>query len=279
MASYSYPTETTSTAQGVLGGAATGAGMGAAFGPVGMVIGAVGGGIYGGITQNKRNKAQKAAQDRLTEALNNRPKYVHQAELDENVKQAKGVQAIYEPLTKTNLLPGQAYMQNRVDSNASNAIAKAGMEGLTSPSQYAQLLAATTQSQNDATTNLGIAGAQNRQANIANYFDATRNVADNNTALANAKDIEFDTNIQQPWLSSVNMARDTFNDSVSRNRTKSDQLEAMGLQGLSQVAGGIGKGGKGAGKGKTGLNSGGYSPEMLMQLQQSQGGYNSSMGA
>lgn len=226
MASYSYPDQTTSSGEGAIKGAITGS-------QYGGMAGAIAGGIYGWASQKKRNKAQKAAQDRLTETLNNRPKYQRQAEFDENVKQAKGVQAIYDPLTKTNQLPGQAYMQNRVDNNASNALAKAGMEGLTSPSQYAQLLAATTQSQNDATTNLGIAGAQNRQDNIANYANATQNVQNANTALAREKDVEWDTNVQQPWLASTNMARDTFNDAVGRNRQKSDQESAAAMNSLN----------------------------------------------
>lgn len=226
MAEYSYPEQTTSALEGGAKGAITGSQYG---GQVGAAIGFG----YGYLTQKKRNKAQQSAQDKLTETLNNRPKYQRQAEFDENVKQAKGVQAIYDPLTKTNQLPGQAYMQNRVDNNASNALAKAGMEGLTSPSQYAQLLAATTQSQNDATTNLGIAGAQNRQDNIANYANATQNVQNANTALAREKDVEWDTNVQQPWLASTNMARDTFNDAVGRNRQKSDQESAAAMNSLN----------------------------------------------
>lgn len=226
MASYSYPDQTTSSGEGAIKGAITGS-------QYGGMAGAIAGGIYGRASQKKRNKAQKAAQDRLTETLNNRPEYKRQAEFDENVRQAKGVQAMYEPLTKTNLLPGQAYMQNRVDNNAANAIAKAGMEGLTSPSQYAQLLAATTQSQNDATTDMAIAGAQNRQNNMASYANATQNVIGANTTLAREKDVEWDTNIKQPWLAATNMARDTYNDAIGRNRKKSDQESAAAINSLN----------------------------------------------
>lgn len=267
---YSYPQQTTSTGEGIAKGAVSGAAMGGTIGSiipgVGTVLGAGAGaligGAIGGIGQNRRNKAQKEAQAKLDEALKNRPVYKRQAEWDENVKQAKGVQAMYEPLTKTNTLPGQAYMQNRIDANAANTVTQGVATGVSNPSQLVQLLSSANKTQQDAQVDLSIAGAENRQANIGNYANATQSVIKSNADLAREKDVEWDTNTQQPWLASVGMAKDTFNDSVSRNREKSDQETAFALQSLTSAIGGLkGMGGKLKGANK-GMQSPVNSPEM-----------------
>ena len=226
MASYAYPEQTTSPMEGAAKGAITGSQYG---GQVGAAIG----GVYGYLSQKKRNKAQQSAQDKLTEALNNRPVYKRQAEWDENVKQAKGVQSMYEPLTKTNTLPGQAYMQNRIDANSANTVSQGVATGVTSPSQLVQLLAGANKTQQDAQVDLSIAGAQNRQANMGNYANATNTVMGANKDLAREKDVEWDTNVQQPWLNQVGMAKDTFNDAIGRNRKKSDQESAAAMNSLN----------------------------------------------
>lgn len=196
-------------------------------------IGAYIGGVFGYLSQKKRNKAQQSAQDKLTKALNNRPVYKRQAEWDENVKQAKGVQSMYEPLTKTNTLPGQAYMQNRIDANSANTVSQGVATGVTSPSQLVQLLAGANKTQQDAQVDLSIAGAQNRQANMGNYASATNTVMGANKDLAREKDVEWDTNVQQPWITQTDMARDTFNDALGRNRKKSDQESAAAMNSLN----------------------------------------------
>lgn len=226
MASYAYPEQTTSPMEGSAKGAITGSQYG---GQVGAAIG----GVYGYLSQKKRNKAQQSAQDKLTKALNNRPVYKRQAEWDENVKQAKGVQSMYEPLTKTNTLPGQAYMQNRIDANSANTVSQGVATGVTSPSQLVQLLAGANKTQQDAQVDLSIAGAQNRQANMGNYANATNTVMGANKDLAREKDVEWDTNVQQPWLNQVGMAKDTFNDAIGRNRKKSDQESAAAMNSLN----------------------------------------------
>jgi len=226
MASYAYPEQTTSPMEGSAKGAITGSQYG---GQIGAYIG----GVFGYLSQKKRNKAQQSAQDKLTEALNNRPVYKRQAEWDENVKQAKGVQSMYEPLTKTNTLPGQAYMQNRIDANSANTVSQGVATGVTSPSQLVQLLAGANKTQQDAQVDLSIAGAQNRQANMGNYANATNTVMGANKDLAREKDVEWDTNVQQPWLNQVGMAKDTFNDAIGRNRKKSDQESAAAMNSLN----------------------------------------------
>lgn len=259
---YSYPQQTTSVGEGVAKGAVTGASMGAVAGPWGAAIGGVVGGAVGGISQAKRNKAQKEAQKKLDEALKNRPVYKRQAEFDENVKQAKSVQSMYEPLTKTNTLPGQAYMQNRIDANAANTVTQGVATGVSSPSQLVQLLAGANKGQQDAQVDLSIAGAENRANNMAQYGNATQTVIKSNADLAREKDVEWDTNVQQPWLASVGMSKDTFNDAVSRNREKSDQETAFALQSLTGAISSLkGMGGKFKGAGK-GMQSPVNSPEM-----------------
>jgi len=226
MASYAYPEQTTSPMEGSAKGAITGSQYG---GQIGAYIG----GVFGYLSQKKRNKAQQSAQDKLTKALNNRPVYKRQAEWDENVKQAKGVQSMYEPLTKTNTLPGQAYMQNRIDANSANTVSQGVATGVTSPSQLVQLLAGANKTQQDAQVDLSIAGAQNRQANMGNYANATNTVMGANKDLAREKDVEWDTNVQQPWITQTDMARDTFNDALGRNRKKSDQESAAAMNSLN----------------------------------------------
>ena len=226
MASYAYPEQTTSPMEGSAKGAITGSQYG---GQIGAYIG----GVFGYLSQKKRNKAQQSAQDKLTEALNNRPVYKRQAEWDENVKQAKGVQSMYEPLTKTNTLPGQAYMQNRIDANSANTVSQGVATGVTSPSQLVQLLAGANKTQQDAQVDLSIAGAQNRQANMGNYANATNTVMGANKDLAREKDVEWDTNVQQPWITQTDMARDTFSDAIGRNRKKSDQESAAAMNSLN----------------------------------------------
>lgn len=274
MASYAYPEQTTSSGEGAIKGAITGS-------QYGGMAGAIAGGIYGWASQKKRNKAQKAAQDKLTEALNNRPVYKRQAEWDENVKQAKGVQSMYEPLTKTNTLPGQAYMQNRIDANSANTVSQGVATGVTSPSQLVQLLAGANKTQQDAQVDLSIAGAQNRQANMGNYANATNTVMGANKDLAREKDVEWDTNVQQPWITQTDMARDTFSDAIGRNRKKSDQESAAAMNSLNyqrdfitsmipMIAGG-GTGGKGLNfKGK---QKGVRSESALIQNNDANGGY------
>lgn len=259
-------------------GAAKGAITGSQYGGQ---VGAAIGGVYGYLSQKKRNKAQQSAQDKLTEALNNRPVYKRQAEWDENVKQAKGVQSMYEPLTKTNTLPGQAYMQNRIDANSANTVSQGVATGVTSPSQLVQLLAGANKTQQDAQVDLSIAGAQNRQANMGNYANATNTVMGANKDLAREKDVEWDTNVQQPWLNQVGMAKDTFNDAIGRNRKKSDQESAAAMNSLNyqrdfitsmipMIAGG-GTGGKGLNfKGK---QKGVRSESALIQNNDANGGY------
>lgn len=223
---YSYPQETTSTFEGGAKGAVAGS-------QYGGVAGAIAGGIYGAISQKKRNKAQKAAQEKLDEALRSRPVYKRQGEFDENVKQAKSVQAMFEPLTKTNALPGQAYMQNRIDANAANTVSQGVATGVSSPSQLVQLLAGANKTQQDAQTDLSIAGAQNRMNSMAGYGSATQSVMGANRDLAKEKDVEWDTNVQQPWVARTDMARDTYNDAVGRNRKKSDQESAAAMSALN----------------------------------------------
>jgi len=269
---YSYPQETTSIGEGAGKGALAGAGIGTMIAPgIGTIIGGVGGAILGGLSQGKRNRAQRDAQKKLDEALKNRPVYKRQAEFDENVKQAKAVQSMYEPLTKTNTLPGQAYMQNRIDANAANAVTQGVSTGVTTPSQLVQLLAGANKTQQDAQVDLSIAGAENRANNMAQYGNATQTVIKSNADLAREKDVEWDTNVQQPWLASVGMSKDTFNDSVSRNREKSDQETAFALQSLTSAIGGL----KGMGKGMNfkGKPKGIKSESQLMQNNNASGGY------
>lgn len=199
-----------------------------------------------GVQAYKASRDKKKAAKEQKELLKNRPQYEIPGQYQENVNQAKGVQAMYEPLTKTNQLPGQAYMQNRVDNNSANILAKAGMEGITSPSQYAQLLAATTQSQNDATTDLGIAGAQNRQANMGNFANATGTLMNANSDLANQEQFKWGQNTFSPYASLVDATTKRVRDYTQRQREREDSAIESGVSVGSMAGGGVsGMGGNG----------------------------------
>jgi len=256
---YNYPSQPQEGWQGGLSGATTG------FSTAG-IPGAIIGGALGWHNQNKRNQAQQNAQDALNEALAARPVYHHQAELDQNVQLGKSLMSMYDPYTKSSLLPGQQYMQNQIDANSSNTLAKGAREGLSSPSSYTALLGQALDSQNNQQTQMAIAGAGMRQSYQQLYGGATNNTQDANTALANAKDVEFDTNQQQPWLQRVGINRDTLLDSIGRNRNKSDQSNAYAMYSINNLKGQVDGVISDGGGGQQSQGSSILSPDQIMKL-------------
>lgn len=152
---------------------------------------------------------------------------------DKNINLAKS----YEPLSKVNNLPGQAYMENRINNNAANAVAQGGMAGFSSPSQYVQLLAAATGNQRQAHTDLSIAGAQNRMANQDKYVSSLTGA---NVAKAEEQDKAWNQNIWEPYAEQKNRAYGKWIDAGNRKNQWRAQQQQAGAQ-TAQDAGNFSK--------------------------------------
>lgn len=167
--------------------------MGFFGGAVGAVAG-LGEFIVGAHQANKWNKT-------LNGLLDNRPKYNVQDEYQTNTNLASNTRDMYGRLTNSSQLPGQAQMQ--LAQNSANATGSAAMYGVDNPAMLSQLAGNALNSQNQGTNKLNIAGAENRQSNIANFAKATDNLQDQNTAMAEEKDKAWNYNINQPYQNQV----------------------------------------------------------------------------
>jgi len=201
--------------------------------------------LYQSYKAGQEEKKYKREYDKL---LSERPKYKIQEEYGQNISDAKGIRAMFEPLTKTNTLPGQAYMQNRIDANAANTVAQGMSTGITSPSQLTQLLSMANKGQQGAQIDLSLAGAQARQANMANFANSNQAVMGANTAMAEEKDKEWNQNTWLPYDQKLNLTGNQWMDAMGRKRAKGDKavdIYTSGLQsgGDSLMSFGMGKGG------------------------------------
>lgn len=149
------------------------------------------------------SQKREAAEREQEALLRNRPQYEIPTEYAENLEQKRAVQGIYGNLAKKNKLPGQAYMESKIDAGAANTLAKAQMDGVDSPSQLTSLISNAQKQQTGAWVDLAIAGAQNRQDNIANFAKATDDVAGANLDLANQKQFRWEQNTFSPYASLI----------------------------------------------------------------------------
>lgn len=221
---------------------------GAAMKQAGTDIG-TGVSLYQSYKAKQEEEKYKKEYDKL---LSERPKYKIQEEYGQNVSDAKGVRSMFEPLTKINTLPGQAYMQNRIDANAANTITQGISAGVTNPSQLTQLLSMANKGQQDAQVDLSLAGAQARQANMANFANSNQAVMGANTAMAEEKDKEWNQNTWLPYDQKLNLTGNQWMDAMGRKRAKFDKgvdTYTAGLQSsgdsLMSMGGGVGGGAKG----------------------------------
>lgn len=228
---------------------------GAAMKQAGTDIG-TGVNLYQSYKAGQEEKKYKREYDKL---LSERPKYKIQEEYGQNISDAKGIRAMFEPLTKTNTLPGQAYMQNRIDANAANTVAQGMSTGITSPSQLTQLLSMANKGQQGAQVDLSLAGAQARQANMANFANSNQAVAATNTAMAEEKDKEWNQNTWLPYDQKLNLTGNQWMDAMGRKRAKFDKgvdtytagLQSSGDSLMSMGGGAAGGGAKGVPSGAT----------------------------
>lgn len=164
---------------------------------------AAAGAVAKGVQAYSASQKRKAAEQEQEDLIRNRPQYEIPAEYNENLQQKRAVQGIYGNLAKKNNLPGQAYMQSKIDAGAANTLAQAQRDGVDSPSQLTALISNAQQQQREAGTDLAIAGAQNRQDNIANFAKATEDVAGANLDLAQQKQFKWGQNTFSPYASLI----------------------------------------------------------------------------
>jgi hypothetical protein len=170
--------------------------------PLPIIMAAVGG-VAKGIQAFKAHQDRQNAEAEQNRLIRKRPKYDIPEEYQQNVDQKRAVQGIYGNLAKKNNLPGQAYMQSRIDAGAANTVAQAQRDGVDSPSQLASVIAGAQQQQREGATDLAIAGAQNRQDNIGNFAKATDDVAQANLDLAGQKQFKWGQNTFSPYASMI----------------------------------------------------------------------------
>jgi hypothetical protein len=199
-------------------------GLGDIVGDIGGVVGGAAMGIAGGLQERDARK-------RLDTLLSNRPIYQIQPEYRLNQKLANQTRDMYGRLTNTSKLPGQQYAENQLGQNASNAISSASMYGVNNPAMLSQLAQNALQSQNQGINQLNIEGAQNRQANYGNFANATQDVQNTNTAMAEEKDKAWNYNVNEPYQNNVAAQ-------VARRKEGRGMLYGgldMGLSGLTSL--------------------------------------------
>lgn len=167
---------------------------------------------------------KRKAQKDMNKLLSNRPQYQISPEYQENEALASNVRDMYSRLTNTSELPGQTQMQNKLAQNSANAVGSAAMYGVDNPAQLAQLANSTLQSQNEAQNQLSIEGAKFRQMNMGNYADATRNLQDTKTAMAEEKDKAWSYNINEPYQNKVDSARKRIKSSTEMIQKGGDMV-------------------------------------------------------
>jgi len=199
-----------------------------------------------GIQAYKANKDKKKAEKEQAELLKNRPQYEIPSQYGENIRQATGVQSMYEPLTKTNALPGQAYMQNRIDANAANSVTQGISAGVTNPSQLTQLLAGANKTQQDAQIDLSLAGIENRNRNMGAFAQATEGVKNANLDLAGQEQFKWNQNVFSPYASAIGRTTQQIKDFTQRTRERTDSAIETGVATGSMVGSGV-AGAKGGG--------------------------------
>lgn len=162
--------------------------------PIGKIFGGRGLGLWG---KGKRSGG----------LIENRPQYQIAGEYQENENLASNVRDMYGRLTNTSELPGQTQMQNKLAQNSANAVGAAAMYGVDNPAQLAQLANSALQSQNSSQNDLNIEGARFRQMNVDKFANATGDLQDAKTAMAEEKDKAWNYNINDPYQNAVDSAR------------------------------------------------------------------------
>jgi len=171
--------------------------------------------IYQSIKGRKDEKKAQAEMDKLKA---NRPQYEIPKEYEQNIELQKGIVKGYEPYTKTSQLAGQSYMQNRIDANTANQTAIASQQGVSSPSGMAALYGSAMNAQNEATTDMNIKGAENRQQYQQLYANETGNLQKANADLASQKTTQWNQNTYEPYATNVEELRRRTRDGAERKR-------------------------------------------------------------
>lgn len=138
---------------------------------------------------------------------------------------------MYAQGAKSNLLPGQAYMQSRIDNNSSNALSSAARSGVTG-SQLTSVLSGALAGNRQATTDLSIDGAQYRQDQQNHLADANMEKAG---VQADQYDKEFNQNVWQPYVTLQNRANMLWTDAANRKNQWKAQQQQSGAQAAQDV--------------------------------------------
>lgn len=211
----------------------------------GITVGSAG---YSAYKSAKAKKQSDQYNQQLQDKINSPPEYDIPAEYAKNQGIAQGYVNTITPYTKSSQLAGQPYMQNQVDNNSANSVAKAQQMGL-SGSAIASVLASANNSSNDAATNFGIAGAKQRQSYIGMEGDANQNLEGQNQAMADQRAIKWNLEKNQPYQNSMAYYRDRFLDTLGQSRQQGANAQGqiaglgqnmltMGLYGKAQKSGG-----------------------------------------
>lgn len=197
-----------------LSGAATGASAGAMFGPYGAAIGGVvgaGAGLISGLgKKKKRDEAEALAK--------NRPQYQIPKEVFQN-------QAMYEAMSKSSRVPGQAYIENQIGQNQATALNAAQRSAGSSADALAALggIQANTNNQQNQLAQMGL-----------EYQAANKDkLAQANLEMADYRQQEFDYNKNQPWQINFAKSQKLNDQSIQDNQNMVADAQALGMVGSS----------------------------------------------
>lgn len=186
---------------------------------------AAGSAAYSAHVAHKRNKEAQANAAALRDKISNPPDYTIPSEYQTN-------QNLVLPYTKTSQLAGQAYMQNQVDNNSANSVAKAQRDGL-SGSAITSVLASANNASNNAATNMDIAGAQQRQS----YIDRSMNA---NQQTADQKAIQWNLDTNQPYQNWMSYYRDMYLGKTAQSNQAAANAQGQIVAGAGSLGGAAG---------------------------------------
>lgn len=199
-------------------------------GPWGALAGAAIGGTVAGISNIIHNKKMKKLDQERKAIVANRPKYQIPQEVIDN-------QQMYKELAASNRLPGQSQIENQLDQKSAGAV-QAAMQTGGNTADILNTVANINRSNLNSYNQLGVAGAQNRQANMGQYADA-------NAQLSDYRSQAFDYNQNQPY--EYNLMRNQALAGAEIQSYNNSQQNTANLQGLAAQGSNSSNGGGGYG--------------------------------
>jgi len=209
------------------------------FVAVGVSAMAVGTGIKVAHNMNQASKARKA-QNKASEELDNleanSPVYAKSDKYQRNIDLATGVLKGYEPYTKTSQLAGQALMENRIANNSANAVANLERTG-GAQGQVTAGIGAALNAQNEAETELGIKGAQQRKDYQQLSAGATQQLEGVNKDFAEQDQLEWQNNVLDKFKRKYQRQGTQFTYQQQRSQQARDAAADSVGSGLTSIGG------------------------------------------